>query len=268
MSQIVSVHTRGDLVDQPRDIGIRSVSQPSVAIQSFGQGRPLVLMHGWGFDSNIWHKLIPELLALSYQIYAVDLPGFGDSALVDWNEFKQQLFTRLPKQFVVAGWSLGGLYATRLAAEAPDRVLKLLNIATSPYFIQTPDWIGIQAKTLDDFYQQLAEDPLDVRRKFVQAQLPIGQEWDIKAEAAIHVAALQTGLSVLKTWDLRDTLRQLRMPVAYLLGRLDRIVPYKILDNLQVNYPHFHYTVLPRAGHMPFLSHGPAFLNWIQEVGG
>ena len=100
-----------------------------------GRGKALVLLHGWGFDSQIWHSIQPEL-SNRYQLYLVDLPGFGLSPSVDWENFKSILLKQLPAHFAIAGWSMGGLFATRLAIEAPCRVSHLLNIASSPCFIR------------------------------------------------------------------------------------------------------------------------------------
>jgi len=239
-----------------------------LAIQVFGQGTPLVLLHGWGFDSQIWQSVLPNLLALEklYQLYLVDLPGFGGSSKMGWKDFKQQLLVHLPSQFILGGWSLGGLFATRLASEEPQRVMKLLQITSSPYFLRAEGWAGIAPDILDDFYHRFVTAPPLTRQQFVQTQLPASEKCPIDVEQTVNITGMQEGLSVLKHWDLRSSLEQLTMPVAYLFGRLDRIVSYKILDNLQECYPHFNYTLLARAGHMPFLSHRAAFIEWIQEV--
>ncbi|MEI6095176.1 MAG: alpha/beta fold hydrolase [Gammaproteobacteria bacterium] len=237
-----------------------------IAIQIYGQGTPMVLFHGWGFDSQIWHSVLPDLLTLPYQIYLVDLPGFGGSSEMDWDNFKLQLLANLPEQFIVGGWSLGGLFATRLASEEPQRVLKLLQITSSPYFIQTENWAGIMPEILDDFYHQFMTAPQPTRQKFVQTQLPSGEVWEMPEQSDINISGLEDGLSVLKHWDLRDSLEHLSMPVAYLFGRLDRIVSHRVLDYLKLRYPQFNYTLLARSGHMPFLSHRAAFIEWIREV--
>ncbi|MFC0626461.1 alpha/beta fold hydrolase [Kribbella deserti] len=44
-----------------------------------GTGEPLVLLHGWPQSWYEWRGLMPEL-AKRYRVYALDLPGLGDSA--------------------------------------------------------------------------------------------------------------------------------------------------------------------------------------------
>ncbi len=63
-----------------------------------GQGYPLVLFHGWGFDHRIWADLAP-LLSACYTVYLVDLPGFGQTNFMEWAEFKHVLLMQLPAEF-------------------------------------------------------------------------------------------------------------------------------------------------------------------------
>lgn len=236
-----------------------------LAIQILGHGPPLVLFHGWGFDSQIWQTLVPEL-SQSYQVFLVDLPGFGCSPTMSWEMFKSALLAALPRQFMVMGWSLGGLFATRLASEAPERIQQLIQVTSSPYFIQEEDWPGIAPHVLEDFYEKLVTSPQITRQQFVHAQLPSDTTWISDIQQSPNLSGLEAGLSILKNWDLRANLMQLKMPVTYLFGRLDRIVPYKTMASLQVICPHFHYTLLPHSGHMPFLSHRSEFMGWLKEV--
>lgn len=243
-----------------------------LAIESFGEGVPLVLLHGWGFDRRIWHAIIPDVLALpvAHQLILVDLPGFGDSSMLTWSEFKDKVLADLPEQFILGGWSLGGLFATRLASEAPHRVKQLLQIASSPCFIQHSEWPGISPELLDDFYQRFMLAPHETRQQFVYAQLGSGQanmsNLIESREQVEHGMGLQDGLLALKSWDLRENLLNMTTPIAYLFGRLDRIVPYKTMTSLQNKYPQGHYTLFQRAAHMPFLSHRKEFIDWLKVI--
>lgn len=241
---------------------------PELNIQNYGTGHPIVWLHGWGFDSQIWSDILPHLLALpsQYQIFLVDLPGFGSSSCMSWSTFKSTLLSQLPTQFTLLGWSLGGLFATRLASEEPQRVSHLLQVTSSPYFLQTPDWKGIAPDSLNDFYQRFISDPEATRQQFIQAQVLSNDFNRLCQRHPINLSGLKDGLQILTNWDLRSQLIQLNMPVAYLFGRLDRIVPYSVYAAMQMHYPQFHYTLFPKSGHMPFLSHKEDFLNWLEET--
>ena len=45
-----------------------------------GQGTPLLLVHGFGAAIGHWRQNIPALAAAGYQVFALDLLGFGASA--------------------------------------------------------------------------------------------------------------------------------------------------------------------------------------------
>lgn len=242
----------------------------TLAIHTYGQGRPLVLLHGWGFDSSVWQPILEDLLALPnpYQLILVDLPGFGHSPPMTWDMFKTCLMAHLPSKSMMLGWSLGGLYATKFALEAPQCVEKLLLVTSTPYFMQTEDWPGIVAQTLDNFYHQFEKDPQKTQQQFIRSQLPQHAHNDLLSTSNMaSLEGLKLGLSMLKHWDLRKHLIHLPMPMAYLFGRLDRIVSSKTAASLALHHPQAHCTILPYAAHLPFLSHRTDFITWLQEVG-
>ena len=43
-----------------------------------GNGSPIILLHGWGVDSSCFDDLMDSLKE-KYQVFAIDLPGFGKS---------------------------------------------------------------------------------------------------------------------------------------------------------------------------------------------
>ena len=53
-------------------------------VEMYGEGRPVVLLHGWGMHAGVF-KPLAEQLARSNTVAAVDLPGHGESA--SYNQF-------------------------------------------------------------------------------------------------------------------------------------------------------------------------------------
>lgn len=228
-----------------------------------GNGRPLVFFHGWGFDGRIWEVLTPHL-ADDFEMIMVDLPGFGQSASMEWDAFKAQLLTQLPERFAVVGWSLGGLFATRLAFEAGDRVTHLMNVTSSPKFIGTEGWSGVSEALLHTFYQNVIADPKQSITDFIalQARTTAIDPHHVPEPAE---EALLSGLSMLQEWDLRPSLHKLKQPVAYVFGRLDPITPVAVMSDLQRLHPQFKYVLFHRAAHMPFLSHPEDFVQELRD---
>ena len=223
------------------------------------EGASLVLFHGWGFDSQIWQPFIPylESLAAFTEIIRVDLPGFGQTPYQDWMEFSRNLLSLLPQRFALMGWSLGGLFAARLAIEAHKRVSQLICIASSPYFIREGAWPGIVEEKLTNFYQEFIANPNQTQAQFVLSQTGT----NTLAEMSASKQGLTQGLHVLQSWDLREPMQKLDLPVTYILGGMDAIVPRRLFKVMQERYPRFKGHLLMDAAHIPFISHPESVLK-------
>lgn len=223
----------------------------------------MVLFHGWGFESSIWNSLAQDL-ADDYTLYLVDLPGFGQTKMMNWHEFVSALRVFLPAKFHLLGWSLGSLFATKLAIEQPECVEKLINVAASPRFIVDTDWPGIHTEVFDRFYSNILSEPDKIIRQFIQLQSKGLPQIPYYAKHS-SAAALKSGLDILKNWDLREDLTSLSMPVAYVFGRLDAITTQRTYSKMQTAYPQFHYELFKKAGHMPFISHSSDFIQFLKR---
>lgn len=93
-----------------------------------GSGQPLVLLHGFGASIGHWRKNIPALAAAGYQVFALDLLGFGASekppiaySMDVWLELLRDFWqAHIQQPMVVIGNSIGGLLALMTLAEHPD----------------------------------------------------------------------------------------------------------------------------------------------------
>jgi len=236
----------------------------TIHITIHGQGRPLVLFHGFGFDSQIWTSLLP-LLEKKYQLHLVDLPGFGLTNLMSWEAFKLALLERLPKTFTLVGWSMGGLYATRLAVESPSRISALVNLASSPKFTRAEEWPGVDQALLSNFSEDLTRSPLLTLEKFMTWQLSAKTKSLIISSKVPSIEALQAGLSVLIDWDLRQTINRFIKPILFIFAGLDAILPAKMMEVMQKTYPQFDYVMMKKARHALFLSHTDDFVGILED---
>lgn len=124
--------TRGEGVDGPHVLTV-SVAGWRVKALSCGRGRPIVLVHGLGTSSASWRCNL-EALARCGRVYAVDLPGFGDSDTPDRVLSTAELAEVLRRwcdgmgirkaRFI--GHSYGGELCLYLAAHHPELVERLV----------------------------------------------------------------------------------------------------------------------------------------------
>ena len=109
-----------------------------VAWFEVGRGDPLVLVHGLGDDHRAWRRAVPDL-ALRHRVYLYDLRGHGETTLGDADGTLRQLGDDLVglldavglDRAHIGGFSLGGTIAMRLAIDHPERVDRLVLVATS-----------------------------------------------------------------------------------------------------------------------------------------
>ena len=111
---------------------------PPLAVTRSGTGTPLVLLHGIGSSRRVWDPVVP-LLAASFDVIMVDLPGFGGSAPIpDQPEVTPAALAESVADLLdelgvtaphLAGNSLGGWVALELAARRPVASVALLSPA-------------------------------------------------------------------------------------------------------------------------------------------
>lgn len=112
-------------------------SQGVVHYETYGRGKPVVLLHGWLGSWGCWLGTM-EALAPSYRTYALDFWGFGESDkrresynISDFITLVDQFLERLGIQSApVIGHSMGGTVALGLALDRPQRVEKVAAVGS------------------------------------------------------------------------------------------------------------------------------------------
>ncbi len=108
------------------------------------QRPPLLLVHGFGASTDHWRKNISEL-SQEFEVYAIDLLGFGRSQKPAWQYsghlWRDQLHDFITEQVqrptVIAGNSLGGYSALCVAADYPQSVAGVILLNSAGPFTDT-----------------------------------------------------------------------------------------------------------------------------------
>ncbi len=125
-----------DLTPQSLNLGSKKV-----AYYDLGQGLPVVLVHGWLFNKEIFRILIRDLSDNGFRAIALDLPGFGDSEELsvphspeNYADFLEKFLLALDlPSFFLLGSSAGGAIALGYTLKHREKVRKLILHAPAFY---------------------------------------------------------------------------------------------------------------------------------------
>ena len=247
-----------------------------------GQGRPLVLLHGWAMSAAVFSE-VADLLSADFRLLIPDLPGHGNSSPSAQNDLAGisadlgcWLAATEKEAVTLAGWSLGGMLSLEIAHQKQLSVERLVLVGTTPRFTMSDDWAfglpSVQVRalvrnlerrfeaTLADFFslafagESITKERLRTIRSFAVKQSPLPD----------HDAALGL-LNLLVSQDQRAILPEIHQPALVLHGDLDQIAPVAAGRALAEMLPHGSFAELPGVGHGPFLSQPQAVVAKIRE---
>ena len=220
----------------------------SLAYEVVGSGPPLILLHGLSGSGRWWSRNVP-VFSRSFRTYSVDLPGFGQSRGVRWSRLDDiadwladwLISEGLPRAHV-AGHSLGGAVAARLAARHPDRIDRLVLVDAAI----RPQGTRASARPAHVMHSigrgSLGFAPLLVRDLLRCHPLSI---------VAATVDAMQS--------DWEPHLTQIKAPTLIVWGERDAITPIALGHEIAAVVPGARLFTVAEAGHNPMWERADAF---------
>ena len=253
------------LIDRGIDAGLRfhGVRSEFVTVNGYqihylvgGSGRPVVLIHGLGSRGADWATLIPILIAGGHRVYALDLLGYGLSdkpndssySIADQASLVENFLAReYLTQVDLAGWSMGGWIAMRVALEHPDKVRRLVLFDSAGLRFKldfNPNLLQPASPTdLAALEELLVPHPQPLPGFFAVALLRRGNRigWVVHRS----VQSMMTGA------DLVDNqLGSLTMPVLIGWGEEDRLIPLAVGYQLHALIPQSVLDIYADCGHL------------------
>ena len=171
---------------------------------------------------------------------------------------------------------MGGLLALSIAARYPERVERMINVTSSPKFVEDDNWPGIAKPGvravlplvkqsgfnafLDMFFEdEFAEfNPKPNNYQTIKHLIANGEKTDLHA--------ITERMRLVDTTDLRAELSALTCPIDFIMGRKDATVPTDAYDKIQQLNPRINIHVLEQAKHMPHWTHPKEFNNLLQHI--
>lgn len=249
-------HLRGGLEEiRPRRGSFR-LSQREVRVSGYpiryrtaGEGEPLLLLHGLSGSSDWWRRNVPEL-ARRYQVFLLDLPGFGamrrqrrqfslaESAawLLSWAEAVGV------ERMSLVGHSMGGYVGIKLAAEHPETVDRLVLVAPAgttgrrSIIRHLPPLVLAAYRSTPSFFPM-----------FVYDTLRMGPATLWRASREILAA------------DVSEELPGISTPTLLVWGEQDPLVPPTAGKLLRSQMPSSRLVVLKGTSHVPMFDRPEEF---------
>jgi len=205
-----------------------------------GEGDPIILVHGLSASSRWWVRNVPAL-AEHYQVYLIDLPGFGamrrffyrfaldnvTSWLLAWMDAVGL------KQAHFIGHSMGGYICISVAAQRPTIVHSLILVFPA----------GLPgARTLLGYLVPLVQTSCYATRSFLPVLF-------YDAWRAGPLTFLRAARDLLNK-DMRDLLATIAVPTLLIWGENDTLVPAAFGDILRQEIANSRLLVLKKAGHI------------------
>jgi pimeloyl-ACP methyl ester carboxylesterase len=127
-----------------------------------GTGRPVVLVAGFGLNSESWQGQIHPLTQAGHRVLALDVRGTGQSSKPLDGYGMDRLVAVLDhfdlNEVTLVGWSFGGQMAMRVATTAPDRLAQVVLVGSN----------AVRASRSEEF--PFGGDGADLERRLVRAE--------------------------------------------------------------------------------------------------
>lgn len=234
--------------------------------QVFGTGQPVMLLHGFAEDSNIWKDQIPSLMVHS-KVILPDLPGSGKSGVlnkaeVSIEEYAHCLNAILENEkiesLILLGHSMGGYITLAFAELYPDK-LKAFGFVHSSAFADNEEKKSGRKKGIA-LIEEYGAFP------FLKNMMPGLFSESFKKQHPEKVSAfieqgknfsnevlIQYYSAMMNRPDRAMILRNSTVPVLFIMGDKDVAAPLSDLLQ-QVHLPKISYIhILKDAGHMSML---------------
>lgn len=228
---------------------IETTDRVRLFYNDWGQGKPVVLIHGWPLNADMWEYNAAFLAANGHRVISYDRRGFGRSDQpwtgYDYETFAADLKALLDgldlRDVTLVGFSMGGGEVARyLARHGTERVSKaVLVAAVTPYLLKTPEHPnGAPKELFDGFVAELEKDRphflAGFGKKFFGAGLlnfAVSSEILDWAQGMALMASPKATIDCVRAFsetDFRPDMAAFTIPTLIVHGTSDETVPIDI----------------------------------------
>jgi len=222
---------------------------------------PLVLVHGLGDDHRAWRKALPAL-ALRHRVLLYDFRGHGGSSVGEADGTLGQLAADLVnlldelevERAHLCGFSLGGTIVMRTAIDHPERVARLLPVATSSRVGRSAaDWYAARAELVRRQAPELrATLEEDTRAVYANAPEEFADGWLMRSQSTADPRGYGNAcaaMAALNAQPLDPELTRIQAPTLIVCADRDQHCPPRAAEIIQAGIPGSRMELIEGAGH-------------------
>lgn len=253
----------------------------TMGVRIQGEGRPIVFIHGHGFESSSWQPQLDHF-GKGYRAIAYDVRGHGMTEVATKGYTMRELAVDLAalldvvevEQAVLCGLSMGGMIAMQAVVDFPTRVAGLILADTALPEAMTPaDQVLARLRAIYDHGLEKLADDVGARYygRWFRETKPNFPCWWRERYVQNDLAGL-TGC-LLAMWDrpdIAERLSVLGLPTLVMVGDEDEVTPPAAARRIAETIAGATLIVLPETGHIAneerpieFNRHVQAFLDRI-----
>lgn len=246
-----------------------------------GDGRPVILIHGWPLSGEAWNKQISVLAREGYRVITYDRRGFGKSDKpengYDYDTLADDLAgliaDRNLSDVTLVGFSMGGGEVARYVARHGEEKLHSVVFASAvpPFMMKTED--NPEGPLTQDKAEAMESDLRADRDSFfdgftkdfftANGQLKVTEAERQEAIALCRQSDQAAALGCMEafgTTDFRNDLEKITVPTLVVHGDADGIVPFEGSgQRTHAAIPNSELFVIPGAPHGCNVSHAGEF---------
>ncbi len=256
---------------KPSNSGYAPVNGIKVYYEVYGEGRPLVLLHGAFYTIEMnWAQLIPEL-SKTRKVIAIEMQGHGHSPFSERELSITTLASDVEKVMDylkidsadVAGFSMGGSVAYQFAVQSPERLRKLV-IISSTY--KTDGWLPIVNGGFKDFKPEFFDNtPL---KTAYDAVAPDKTKWRKFLQQMFDFAKVPFNVG-------DSNIAKIAAPVLIISGDNDGLDKVELMKTYQLlgggvsadlqPMPKSQLAIVPSQGHVSLMMQTTTILNYLNN---
>ncbi|MDO9374829.1 MAG: alpha/beta hydrolase [Ferruginibacter sp.] len=239
----------------------------SIHYTAAGEGKLVVLLHGFGEDRQVWKPQV-DFLKDKFRLIVPDIPGSGRSSLLPnanidtyanvIKEIVQQELTNrdgAEPTFAFIGHSMGGYVAIAFAEKFPE-LLNSLGMVHSSVFADNQEKKETRAKAIDFIKNNSVEaflktsTPALFTKAFAEANPEVVNGLIEEGKKFTPEALIQYYEAMIQRPDRTEVLKTFPKPVLYIIGEHDTAIPLDASLKQCYLASQSHVHILAQSAHM------------------